>query len=544
MHLSLRAKLFLTLLCVSLVTIIVTQGFVRWSFQRGLEALAAERQAQRLDAIAERLVALYRADGGWERLAADKRLWVRTLVGTPEHMAHGPGWRHAGGAPEDAPAHGRGQPPREGHRGPPPWVRDALRDRLGAPGTWPPPAVMAHIQAGKLPQTMELRLMLLAADGDIVYGHESLLAGADRQPLRDGDQIIGTLALLPGPPITERAELRFRDRQTIALWVIALGVSLLAALLAFPLSRRLTQPVAAFQRTMRRLATGDYDARVAVQGHDELGRLGRDLNALADALAQTEQARRQWVADISHELRTPLALLRADLEAMQDGVRPLDPAALGSMHADTLRLGRLIDDLYELSMTDLGALSYRRGPVDLWELLADELDGFRGAFAEAGLRLRLQPADAGAAADWMLDGDAQRLSQLFRNLLRNALAYTDAGGELRVTLSREGDRACIDFDDTAPGVPDAALPRLFERLYRVDSSRNRATGGAGLGLAIARNIVAAHGGIIRAAASPLGGLRVHIELPLVVDAPDPDSRRGEATRPSRGGHDTAGGHAT
>ena len=516
MHLSLRAKLFLTLLCVSLVTVMVTQGFVRWSFQRGLEALAAERQAQRLEAIAERLVAIHRRDGGWDRLAADKRMWVHALLGAASDDGHDRRWADVD--PDDGRAHmGPG-----GRRGPPPWAHGALREQTGdivsERGAWPPRGMLARLQAGDPPRPLELRLMLLDANGHIIYGRADLLDAAERRPLRDGDTSIGTLALLPGPSITELSDLRFRERQTLALWLIALGVSLLAALLAFPLSKRLTRPVAAFQRTMRRLAAGDYTARVQVQGRDELGRLGRDLNALAQALAQTEQARRQWVADISHELRTPLSLLRADVEAMQDGVRPLDRPALDALHADTLRLGRLIDDLYELSMTDLGALSYRKAPLDLHELLADALDGFRGAFAEAGIRLRLEPADAGAD-DWTLHGDAGRLAQLFRNLLRNTLAYTDAGGELRVTLSRQGGRVRIDFDDTAPGVPAADLPRLFERLYRVDASRSRATGGAGLGLAIARNIVAAHGGGISAAPSPLGGLRVRIELPV---GPDPD----------------------
>ncbi|WP_082674232.1 ATP-binding protein [Thiohalocapsa sp. ML1] len=505
MQLSLRTKLFLALLCVSLFAVLVTQGFVRWSFQRGLEQLAAERQAQRLDAIAERLVAIHSADGGWQRLAADRRLWVRTLLGAPER-----GWqRRRDGEPDDpgAPVHG----PRS--HGPPPWLHDALRGRFGGPGdpnAWPPARALERLAAGEPPHPLELRLMLLNAAGDSVYARPELLADAERLPLMDAGAQIGTLAVLPGPPVAELADLRFRERLRLALWLIALGVSLLAALLAFPLSKRLTRPVADFQRTMRRLAAGDYGARVAVQGQDELGRLALDLNALAAALAQTEQARRQWVADISHELRTPLALLRADIEAMQDGVRPLSPAALDALHADTLRLKRLIDDLYELSMTDLGALSYHREPLDLAALLAETLDGHREAFA--GVRLGLE-LDVGHARDWTLFADPQRLAQLFRNLLQNSLAYTDAGGELRVGLARVDGRFCIDFHDSAPGVPAAALPHLFERLYRVDSSRNRATGGAGLGLAIARNIVLAHGGDIAAMPSPLGGLCVRIRLP-------------------------------
>lgn len=537
MYLSLRAKLFLTLLCVSLVTVVITQGFVRWSFQRGLEALAAERREQRLAAIAERLVERHRRDGGWERLAADKRLWVRTLLGGPLE-GHGPHWAEhgplgggdaEGAAPHRLPLEGPMERPL-GRRGPPPWAQQPLREHvaelLGEPGGWPPRRVLAPIAAGAPPRALELRLMLLDADGAVVYGREDLLDAAERRPLRDDAERIGTLALLPGPSITELADLRFRERQSLALWLIGLGVALLAALLAFPLSKRLTRPVAAFQHTMRRLAAGDYAARVAVAGKDELGRLGRDLNDLAAALSRTEQARRQWAADIAHELRTPLALLRADLEAMQDGVRPLDRAALDALHADSLRLARLIDDLYELSMTDLGALSYRKTQMDLHELLEDALDAFRGAFADAGIDLQLKTPDAGADNDWTLHGDAQRLTQLFRNLLRNSLAYTDRGGALVVTLSRQGAWLCMDFDDSAPGVPAADLPRLFERLYRVDASRSRATGGAGLGLAIARNIAAAHGGEISAAPSPLGGLRVHLALPRGAEAAAGTARAG------------------
>lgn len=537
MQVSLRTKLFLILLCVSLGTVIVTQGFVRWSFQRGLERLAAERQAQRLEAIAERLSAIYARDGDWDRLAADKRLWVHTLVGAPPE-----GHRRRWVEPDvgDAPAH-QDHPGRHGGRGP--RARRPLRELLGdlpaEPGAWPPRRVLARIRAGEPPRPLELRLMLLDAAGDIVYGREALLADAERHPLRDGGGLIGSLAMLPGPPITELADLRFRERQTGALWLIGLGVALLAALLAFPLSKRLTRPVVAFQRSMRRLAAGDYDARVAVAGNDELGRLGRDLNDLAAALAQTEQARRQWAADIAHELRTPLSLLRADVEAMQDGVRPLDHAALDAVHADTLRLGRLIDDLYELSMTDLGALSYRKAPVDLLALLSGELDAFEGAFAEAGIALALSADGADETRDWTVHGDPQRLTQLFGNLLRNTLAYTDRGGELRVRLSRRAGSAHIDFDDTAPGVPAADLPRLFERLYRVDASRSRATGGAGLGLAIARNIVAAHGGAISAVASPLGGLRVQVALPLAAAAAAAGARYNSG-QPSREPH-TAGG---
>jgi two-component system sensor histidine kinase BaeS len=492
MSLSIRAKLFLALLLTGLLAVAGTHAFVFWSLQRGIENLAREREAQRLEAIAGRLVDRYRADGGWQRLREDKLLWISTLLGRgPGALSRRP--------PHEGPEHA-------------PW----LRHEFGAPGVWPPASALADTGRNSpgpprhRPRRLERRLMLLDAAGEVVVGRPGLADGSERIPLQAGGTHIGYLALLPGPSVSERAERRFREQQLGQLWIIALGMALLAALIAVPLSARLTRPVLAFKQVMRRLGTGDYQARVPRLGQDELGSLGADLNALATALAQTEQARRHWVADIAHELRTPLALLRADLEAMQDGVRRPDAEGLSALHGDVLRLSRLVDDLHELSVTDLGALSYRMTPLDIAALLGAELDGFREPFQAAGLALDLTRPDGPVR----ITGDAQRLSQLFRNLLRNSLAYTEAGGTLRVVLSRDPGEVGIRFEDTAPGVPEEALPRLFERLYRVEGSRSRASGGAGLGLAIARNIVTAHGGRIAAQPSELGGLCIRIALPL------------------------------
>jgi two-component system sensor histidine kinase BaeS len=163
-------------------------------------------------------------------------------------------------------------------------------------------------------------------------------------------------------------------------------------------------------------------------------------------------------------------------------------------------------------MTDLGALAYRKGPCEPAEVLAADVEAFAERFAAAGLTLTV---DDRLDRPIVLQADPERLSQLFRNLLRNSLRYTDPGGGLRVAVGREPNGPLVvDFRDTAPGVPEEALVRLFERLYRVDASRSRATGGAGLGLAIARNVAEAHGGTISARAAPEGGLWVRVELPV------------------------------
>jgi len=495
MKLSIRTKLFLTLLIAGTLAALGSQAFMRWSIRNGLIELAETRQQERLERIRERLVERYREDGGWKRLKDDERLWIDALTGRGEDFPRKGPFRE----------HSR---PGARRRRPPPWMRHAAQE----PGVWPPTPMLERAkEPDGPPLPLDLRLMLLNPSGEVIYGRRDLLKNAVRFPLKMDGKKIGELALIPGPLIQEGGELRFERRQTTAFLVIALGMILLSATFAYPLSRRLSRPVMSFRDTARRLAAGDFHARVPSTGRDEIGRLGRDINALAESLERNEDARRRWVADISHELRTPLALLRAEVEALQDGVRPLDRTTVDSLHADVMRLGRLVDDLYELSMTDLGALSYRKFKTDLTEVLEEDLSAFRGRFTTAGLAVRLENLLTGPA---ILQADEHRLSQLFRNLLRNSLAYTDGNGSLTVTLGTEGTDLVVDFQDTAPGVPAESLPHLFERLYRVDASRSRNQGGAGLGLAICKNIAEAHGGTIEASPSPQGGLWIRIRLPL------------------------------
>ncbi|WP_091331529.1 ATP-binding protein [Allochromatium warmingii] len=485
MRLSIHSKVFLTLLLACVVVLAGSLAFVQWSFQRGLVEFADAREQERIARISERLIDIHQREGSWRALIADRQLWLYALHGGRERRPD------ATGASERGP-HG-------------------MRDLGANQRVWPPQRWLDRLQQRERPAPLELRLMLLDAQGDVLYGRPELLADTRRYPLLIDGRRIGELALRPGSPVPESAELRFRATLVDRLWIIALAMLLLAAALAYPLSSRLVRPVRDFQDVARRLAAGDFSARVPAHGGDELARLGQDINALAAALERNEQARRRWAADISHELRTPLALLRAELEALQDGVRPFNREALDALHGDLVRLSRLVDDLYELTTTDMGALGYRFAATDMAELLGGDVDAFARAFHDAGLTLEYTNA---LEAPVFIQADAQRLSQLFRNLLGNSLKYTDAGGGLWIQLGREAGLLVIDFQDSAPAVPAESLPRLFERLYRVEGSRNRHTGGAGLGLAIACNVVEAHGGSITAAAAPQGGLWIRVMVPV------------------------------
>ncbi len=355
------------------------------------------------------------------------------------------------------------------------------------------------------------RFALLDRNYNVVIGNSDAGREDILRPVVVDGQTVGWMAMLSFQKVLAAADARFYDAQLRAWWMIGIASVLVAALLGWLLSRTLLRRLRGLTGATHLLAAGDYANRVDASARDELGQLARDFNQLAQALEHNERARRDFMADISHELRTPLAVLRAELEALQDGIRPLTPGSMASLHQEVGQLGKLIEDLYDLSLTDVGALAYRRAPIDVAVVLDTALAGIRARFAAADLTLRVQIAQG----PLRVNADERRLQQLFANLLENSLRYTDAGGCVEVRCERIGKQLQIVFEDSAPGVDPQKLDRLFERFYRAETSRNRASGGSGLGLAICRNIVEAHDGHIVAETSAHGGLRIVLRLPAL-----------------------------
>jgi two-component system sensor histidine kinase BaeS len=316
--------------------------------------------------------------------------------------------------------------------------------------------------------------------------------------------LLRPMPTIPGP------EAQFQEQLLKTGWVVAGIALLLAALAAFPLAHELLSPIRRLAEGTKRLATADYDSPVPVQSDDELGQLTRDFNRLAEALKGAELARRNFLADVSHELRTPVAILRVELEALQEGVRQATPQAIQSLRAEVLALEALVNDLYNLAVADLGPGAYAFEDLDLAALAKSSAVAFSERFVAARLAV-----DTGgiAATPVIARGDVRWLGQVLRNLLENSVRYTRAGGRVHIAASRQVNDAVIDVMDSAPGVPEESLPRLFDRLFRVEPSRSREPGGAGIGLALCRSVVQAHGGRIEAKASPLGGLWIRIVLP-------------------------------
>jgi two-component system sensor histidine kinase BaeS len=328
---------------------------------------------------------------------------------------------------------------------------------------------------------------------------------------------VGYLAVAPLPSEQSDAGRAFIAQQSTFVVATGLVGLVLALAMSTLLARRWLAPVRHLTDGAHQVAAGRFDTQVPAQGDDELALLARTFNDMARRLGDAETSRQRWLSDVAHELRTPIAAARAEIEALQDGVRGFDRATADRLHQQVMRLNRLVDDL-RLSMdsaTGLPAMHWSvADPVDL---LLQAAALAEPSFAQAGLRIALAKLQAveGKAAP-RVRVDAERLQQVFANLLNNSVRYTDPGGVLELNAEvQDGKTLVIRFDDSAPAPTSEDMPRLFERLYRGESSRNRALGGSGLGLAICKAIIEAHAGTITAEPSPLGGLRITVRLPLL-----------------------------
>ncbi|ASK34829.1 two-component sensor histidine kinase [Alcanivorax sp. N3-2A] len=453
---GIRNKFFLTFLATFLVLILAASGFYFFSFQQSLSQYLDERQQAQVERLAEHLAVAYAQNGSWDFLIQDPRLLHRLY------------WL-AGERDRDQ--------ERDDDRG----DRDRKRDDI-------------HSQP----------LTLLAPDKRPLLGPPQPRSLSRKVAIQVNNRLVGWLAYPDQDALRDKLDRRFQARQLrFAGWMALVGLGL-SLLVSWLLARHLVAPITALTGHTRRLSEGDYQGRLGSQRRDELGELIRHVDTLGQRLEQGRRARQRWFSDIAHELRTPLAVLQGELEAIVDGVRPLSADTIAALESEVRQLTHLVNDLHDLALADAGNLRYHFTGVDLDELCEDALDAVRPALARLGIELRTELASA------RIQGDPVRLRQLLDNLLQNSLKYTDPNGQLHLSLARHGERWRLTLNDSAPGVPDDALPKLFDHLFRVESSRNRQTGGAGLGLAICQRIVEAHGGTMTADHSPLGGLQITI----------------------------------
>lgn len=308
-------------------------------------------------------------------------------------------------------------------------------------------------------------------------------------PVTVDGQRIGTLQVRVPRGVIPAVDKDFQASVNRLLIAGALTAGLIALGVGIYTARRATAPIAELTNAAKDLAAGQRDRRVTKVPDNEIGQLATAFNTMADRVEKEDELRRLFASDVAHELRTPLAIVRSELEAVQDGLREPTPEVITSLHDETLRLGRLIADLETLASADAAAFTLEREHLCLTDLVRDTVGGLSGRFPEAGLALRTDLAEVS------VDGDEVRLRQIVTNQLTNALKFVPPGGSVTVTLHEEDGWAELRVADTGPGIPPEDLPRIFDRFFR---SRTARADGSGIGLAVAAELTAAHGGTLTA----------------------------------------------
>ena len=478
---------FIVIAAAALVAALSMALLFAINLRSGFNGYLAARDALELDRFVEVTEARLAREGGaaaWRQ----RRVTLRSLLQELAVIEGHPPGRIADGPP----------PPHAG--GPPPGRR-----LFGMLGGRPPP-----------PDEFGARLMLFDAQGTQLAGpppppRSFSAAGVTSRPIRlDGAQV-GTVRMIPRPPVPIGVDAQFLTTQYEGAAVLLVVLLVLGALPAWGIARVVTGRIGAIHAATDAIARGDLAARILPRGKDELGDMAANINHMAESLARLDAARRRWLAEVSHELRSPLAALRGGLDALEDGVRPLSPGAIASLSEDAHRLSRLVDDLHMLAMADLAALPCQFAPLEPGAFCRAMVTRLNLQAPDPGLTFRLTLGDLPASPVWW---DARRIEQLLTNLGSNSLRYTDPPGRIELNCAADAAQVVLRMDDTAPGIPPDQIDQIFEPLYRLDEARSRATGGSGLGLAVCQAIVRAHGGTMTATASPLGGLRITVTLPL------------------------------
>ncbi len=468
MRISLFQKLFLALLLGFGLVITSMALLVNASFKEGFQQYLNQEEIAKVESIASEVSNYYSANNQWQRLEQSPHLWATLLqqIGGP--------------------------PPRP--------ERPSRQER---------PEPQASIFT-----PLSSRLNLLDRDGQVLLGppKNDRIEGDMRQQRVDivvDQQVVGYIAIAQNESLTNSLADSFQQSQTKHLLLISGSVVLLSLVFALVCTRYLLNPLRALHQGAQAVSQGNLEYKILHQSNDEIGDVTDAFNQLVESLNQQHQLREHWLSDISHELRTPLAVLRGELEALQDGLRQPEPAYIESLHQQVLTLAQLVEDLRAATKAD-AQFKLNRHSLDFGQLVTNIVCTHQARFEQKPLQLSWDTT----TEPTLVNADQEKLTQVLNNLLENSYRYTDSEGQVKVWMEPNEQQISIIVEDSSPGVPTDSLSKLSERLYRVDQSRSRELGGSGLGLTICKNIIEAHNGSIAFEHSQLGGLKVSVTLPL------------------------------
>lgn len=359
------------------------------------------------------------------------------------------------------------------------------------------------------------RLSLYDINKQVIIGRPLITDNPYSEAIELDGKVIGWLSLVPSALAEGSPGNEFLAQQYKSYYIIAFAVIVLAFVTAWFFSRHLVSPITSLIEGTYTLIRGNYQIRIEKKTSDELALLSDNVNVLAETLDKNQNNRLKWMSDVSHELKTPLTVLRGQLIGIQDGVFVADEKRVQMFIDQIDTLSNIVDDLNQLSVTDVGGLSYKKSPLNPIQILVQVADSFASKFEQKKLSVDCAVLESLIADQKTLVlVDKDRIRQLFVNLLENSCRYTDDLGQVSISARIVDHDLKINIQDSAPGVPVNIQDKLFERFYRVEPSRNRGLGGSGLGLSLCKQIVDAHQGTINTAESSLGGLSINISFPL------------------------------
>ncbi len=456
---SLTFKLTRAFLIVSITGAVLAMFLARWMMVQAFNQLVLD---QTQTDFVTTVTVYYQTNGSWEGMLEYFRLRNTTPL---------PG---ALGQPQPIP---RGQLP-------PP----------NAPGLQPNPRAFVFMLAD--PNGIVIIPIAPYRPGDVIPVTE-LAEGA---PIEVDGQVVGVVVASGEPPALGERETSYLASTNRALIYAGAAAAAVALFLGVFLARSLARPLRELTAATRQIAKGALQQRVPVRSQDEMGELAAAFNQMSADLERANEIRRQMTADIAHDLRTPLSVLGGYIEAMQDGILPPTAERLATMHTEIQHLIRLVDDLRTLSLADAGELSLNLVSLSPADLFGRVRNVYQHTAEQQGVAIEI---DAPASVPGVsLDPD--RMTQVLGNLVSNALRYTPAGGRITLSAKAQGGGVALMVEDTGQGIPADMLPHIFDRFYRGDESRQQKDGESGLGLAIAKSIVEAHGGSIRADSAGAG----------------------------------------
>ncbi|WP_016798910.1 ATP-binding protein [Vibrio cyclitrophicus] len=464
--LKLIHKFFFAFCITSFVAVCIMLALIMQNLSSGFHDFIKEAESSYIKQVSQKLGEYYQTNGSWQSLKEDEKHW-RRLVGTRK----GPEERGSLSLPTDTTG------------------------------------------MSQLLQTQR-RLSLYDVDKTVVVGRSRINESAFTQAIVLDGIVIGWLSYVPSRLAEHSPANAFLAEQYQSYVAITLAVIVLAFITAWLFSRHLVAPIFKVNEGTTQLIQGNFSTRVESVSNDELGVLTDNINVLAQTLEKNKTERSKWMSDVAHELKTPLTVVRGQLNAIQDGIFKADEKRLQVMIDQIDSMSHLVGDIYQLSITDIGGLSYQKSSFDLVELLKGILLGFKVKTDELGLGLECESLYTKEQTACFVVADRERLTQLFTNILENSCRYTDAPGSIALSLHKDKNTVEVVIEDTSPSIPEQDFTRVFERFYRVEQSRSRDHGGSGIGLALCHQIIEAHLGTICAKKSDLGGVKMMITLPI------------------------------